>query len=655
MKKAIALFALVAAVAFHTSAADAVSSIRIRAASCNVRCSGNESDSNNNWDRRKEALANLVGSIAPDVIGFQEVRSGQYEYLQDKFPEYAFVGAMRDTSSNSEATPVAFRKERFTLLESGTFWLSATPEVVGSKVWGGGVENSGYPRICTWTLLKEASSGNLFCFACTHLDLKNGPRLAGMQLILSRLAKFLDSGVPVVLVGDMNALETESSMLAATEKLQDAMLVSKTKPIGSWRTFNAFSWIDDEVSCSTALAEYSAAERTANVEMLGKRIDYIFTSKGVEVESFAIRNDARLGLEYYPSDHYPVAADLVLPCLGEAWLRESAATSKWTGEWSESVDYGEDGRAFLSGDVAFEPTNASTGNVVTVETKAILYACSKDCSPDADTQAAVRISADGCFQVWTRLHQGYGGQAVWADVEAEGLTPVSGAEYTLRMTFDYTDGTYSVEVKTDETEFANLQLQLPTANTSFPLASSAKCVSSFAFVGDTLFTSLSGDCRMVAIGFAPNETVILKDNAVAILDAAKAAWLNKCAGGDKAAAGSAAANVSSKEFNEAYLLNLDIADGERSYSFAIADVKVGDENVTVSVTLKRTGIAGGEAAPINGTLKFYGVSTIEAFKNAGSAPVEMTNLTDGDFSKSDTATAIFPKGANKFFKAKIEE
>ena len=658
MKKAIALFALVAA-AFHTSAADAVSPVRIRAASYNIRCETTESDSANNWSTRKGELVTLVKSIAPDMIGFQEVRSGQYKYLQDEFPEYAFVGVMRDSSSNSEATPVAFRKERFTLLESGTFWLSATPDVPGSKAWGGGIGESILPRICTWALLKDVSSGGVFCFACTHLDHREDKfRLAGMQLILSRLAKFLDSGVPVVLVGDMNALEAESSMLAATEKLQDAMLVSKSEPTGPWRTLCGFSWVDEEVACTNALSGYSATERTANVEMLGKRIDYIFTTKGVEVESFAIRNDARPGMRYYPSDHYPVAADLVLPCLGEAWLRESAATSKWTGEWSENVDYGEDGRAFLSGDVAFEPTNASTGNVVTVETKAKLYACSKDCSPDANAQAAVRISADGCFQVWTRkelgIESGGVGELGWVDVEAQGVTPISGAEYTLRMTFDYTQSTYSVEVKTDETEFTNLRLQLPTATTSFPLASSAKCVSSFAFVGDTLFTSLSGECRMVVIGFAENETVVLKDNAVAILDAAKAAWFNKCAGGDKAAAGSAAANVSSKEFNEAYLLNLDIADGERSYSFAIADVKVGDENVTVSVTLKRAGIAGGEAAPINGMLKFYGASTIEAFKNASSAAIETTNLTDGDFSKSDMATAKFPKGENKFLKAKIE-
>ena len=41
--------------------------------------------------------------------------------------------------------------------------------------------------------------------------------------------------------------------------------------------------------------------------------------------------------------------------------------------------------------------------------------------------------------------------------------------------------------------------------------------------------------------------------------------------------------------------------------------------------------------------------------NASSAPVATTSLADGDFSKSETARATFPKGENKFFKAKIEE
>lgn len=185
-------------------------------------------------------------------------------------------------------------------------------------------------------------------------------------------------------------------------RMQDSLLLSKTKPTGSWRTLNLWKYEDkdEEVSCAEALASYSADERTANAATLGNRIDYIFTSNGVDVESFAIRNDARPEMKYYPSDHYPVAADLVLPSLGEAWLRESAATSGWTGEWSENVNYGEDGRAYLSGDVAFEPTNASTGNVVTVEMKTQFNECVKDTNPDATAQAAVRLGSNGHFQVW---------------------------------------------------------------------------------------------------------------------------------------------------------------------------------------------------------------------------------------------------------------
>ena len=348
------------------------------------------------------------------------------------------------------------------------------------------------------------------------------------------------------------------------------------------------------------------------------------------------------------------------------WLNENAF-SLWSGEWSQGIGYDSDGKAFIEGTNTFTPYIASTGNVVTVEMTAQFKPRLSKEVPDTAAQTAVQLSTNGCFQVWTRkelgIESGGVGELGWVDVEAQGVTPISGAEYTLRFSFNYSTGTYSVDLKQND---AWLPLSTSTLNSSthplsqsstsnFLLATAANCVSSISFVGDTLFTSLSGDCRMVVIGFAENETVVLKDNAVAILDAAKAAWLNKCAGGDKAAAGSAAAGLTGKEFNEAYLLNLDIADGERSYSFAIADVKVGDENVTVSVTLKRAGIAGGEAAPINGTLKFYGDSTLEAFKNASSAAIETTNLTDGDFSKSDTATAKFPKGENKFFKAKIEE
>ena len=293
----------------------------VRAASYNIRIDTTESNSANDWNNRKAALVNLVNSISPDVIGFQEVRPTQYAYLKEQFSAYTFVGAYRDNLSSSEATPVAFSTSRFALMDRGTFWLSATPDKVGSKKWGDGIENSEYPRICTWALLRDKATGGVFCFASTHLDLLAGPRLAGMRLILSMLvSKYEAVGVPVVVVGDMNALETEDSMTEAAAAMQDSLLYSKTTQTGSWRTFNNWNWNGSEVLCVDALADYTAAQRTAKKSTIGKRIDYIFSSFGTEVESFATRNDARPGKQYYPSDHYPVAADLKLSCANSLYF-----------------------------------------------------------------------------------------------------------------------------------------------------------------------------------------------------------------------------------------------------------------------------------------------------------------------------------------------
>ena len=319
MKKSLAMLMLAAVAGFVPATAAYAAydgTFRVRTASYNIRGKTTESDSQNNWDNRKSDLVKLVKNIAPDVAGFQEVKSEQYDYLRAQLSAYTFVGAMNTTASNAEASPVAFLASRFELLRSGTFWLSATPDAVGSVKWGNGIEDSGYPRICTWALLRDKTSGGIFCFACTHLDLNAGPRLAGMRLILSKLvAKYDALDVPVVLVGDMNALETEESMVEAAAVMQDSFLVSKTAPTGSWRTFNAFTWKPGEASNEYALANYTAAERSASESVLGgKRIDYIFSSPGTVVESFATRNDARPGKQYYPSDHYPVVAELAISC-----------------------------------------------------------------------------------------------------------------------------------------------------------------------------------------------------------------------------------------------------------------------------------------------------------------------------------------------------
>ena len=325
------------------------------------------------------------------------------------------------------------------------------------------------------------------------------------------------------------------------------------------------------------------------------------------------------------------------------WVDESAETASLTGTWAPAIAYDPTARkAELRGDHAFTPDAPSGGTPVTLEVTATFDVLPEvEDVPKAGTQGAVWIGTNGCFQVWT--------SSGWVDVAAEGVTPQPDVDYTFRLTFDYREGTYGVEVKTGTTGFTRLKEMANPVRETFPLATSGSAISKVRLLGWGSLTSIVGE-YVVAEGFAENEEVMLKNNASVILDAAKAAWLNNCNRG-KTAVSNAAAALSSDEFNKAYLLNLDIT-GETSYSFKITSINVAADKVTVGVTLTRTGKI---AQKTNGVLKFYGTTTVEAFTTA--EPISATLSNDG-FPDGDTATAEIPRvGADPptFFKAKIEE
>jgi endonuclease/exonuclease/phosphatase family metal-dependent hydrolase len=104
-------------------------------------------------------------------------------------------------------------------------------------------------------------------------------------------------------VGDHNCLETDPPALAATEVLDDALYASSTVPRGPWRTFNGWKRGNPEVSIADALSMDKAARNAK-----GKRIDYIYVSKGTKVSEYAVHDDLRPSSAGYPSDHFPVTA-----------------------------------------------------------------------------------------------------------------------------------------------------------------------------------------------------------------------------------------------------------------------------------------------------------------------------------------------------------
>lgn len=137
----------------------------VKWATFNIRYD-NPEDSLNNWKYRKDTVANFILANNLDVVGMQEVLHNQLEDLKTRLPEYAEVGVGRDDGkTEGEYAPIFFKKDRFDVLDSNTFWLSQYPDSVGFVGWDGACT-----RIATWAKLKEKGTGKIVMAVNTHFD-----------------------------------------------------------------------------------------------------------------------------------------------------------------------------------------------------------------------------------------------------------------------------------------------------------------------------------------------------------------------------------------------------------------------------------------------------------------------------------------------------
>jgi endonuclease/exonuclease/phosphatase family metal-dependent hydrolase len=150
----------------------------------------------NTWRKRQRAFQAILEQSDYDIICLQEALSGQLTFFQEALTAYDYIGVGRaDGQSGGEHTPVFYRRDRFELVASETFWLSPTPSVP-SRGWGEFV-----PRICTWVELKDRKSQQRFRIYNTHLQLNPFAQFPAARMLAAR-AKV--SPVPFVLLGDLN-------------------------------------------------------------------------------------------------------------------------------------------------------------------------------------------------------------------------------------------------------------------------------------------------------------------------------------------------------------------------------------------------------------------------------------------------------------------
>ena len=252
---------------------------RVRVLTQNLRYA-NDAGGNSVAERAGRFTA-LVEQYRPDIIGTQEATPLWTQYLTDNLSdEYGMVGVFRDGTGHAgdEANYVLYRKDRFELVDSGTFWLTDTPDVVSR------VEGALCNRVCTWAYLRDLQTGEVIVIANTHLDHSTDAiRSAQLAYLLNELSADMQS-YPVLITGDFNALRTS----APYKDIQKAGLSDGEKR----------AWVND-----------SDLNYTCHLyRETGDTIDYCFYTKQWTPLYARIVSDDFGG---YVSDHYGVIVDVV--------------------------------------------------------------------------------------------------------------------------------------------------------------------------------------------------------------------------------------------------------------------------------------------------------------------------------------------------------
>lgn len=257
----------------------------------------NDAKKGNGWETRAQHIRDIIYYEWWDLVGLQEVLDSQLETLKAGLSEYDFIGVAREDGKKAgEYAPILYKKNRMRCLKSGTFWLSETPDKVGSIGW-----DASAPRICTWAQFEDKQTKWKFWMFNLHMDhIGKQARSESAKLVIKKI-KEMCGEEPYILTGDFNVDQHNEvyGILTAPGAFIDALSKTNRRFVtnGTTSGFDANRYSDS-------------------------RIDHIFISDRFYVYKYGILTHAYWSDHghhhkhiHMPSDHYAVAATLELPHL----------------------------------------------------------------------------------------------------------------------------------------------------------------------------------------------------------------------------------------------------------------------------------------------------------------------------------------------------
>jgi endonuclease/exonuclease/phosphatase family metal-dependent hydrolase len=259
----------------------------LRVASFNIRADTLASrvlDLSNVWHNRKPRVLNVLRELDCDVVGLQECVDHQWRWLQPRLAaQYDSYSVGSDGRRRGELCTLLWKRARFELLAYDTFWLNDEFSPYGR------MPHAHRPRICSWVRLGDMRTGEAISVFNTHFDHRAGEsgdlvRKRSAELVLRRME---DHGLEhSVLMGDLNSPVDCAACVTLRHDLVDAHDAVHGREGPRLGTYHRWNGKPLEV------------------------MDYIFCTPDAQVERFAVVT-AHGGLgEHWPSDHFPVIAQL---------------------------------------------------------------------------------------------------------------------------------------------------------------------------------------------------------------------------------------------------------------------------------------------------------------------------------------------------------
>ena len=281
---------------------DAAAAEELYVGTYNVR-NQNSSDTNagNGWETRRTYLINFVNAQRPDLLGVQEAVYSQVNDLLNGLKGYGYIGVGRtDGGTSGEYSAIFYRKERMAVINSGTFWLSETPNQPSNGFPQSGGSTT-YKRICTWGKFYDKVAGSIVYHFNTHMDLDETNRIQSYYLIKNMVEEIAGTDAPVFISGDYNDNQFQDAynLFDSDADLFDSYKVCKQR------------FITNGTSPGFDAGVYS----TVSGEL--RRIDHIFVTGSFDVEHYGVLTPcyySTSGTATYTqrlySDHYPVMVKL---------------------------------------------------------------------------------------------------------------------------------------------------------------------------------------------------------------------------------------------------------------------------------------------------------------------------------------------------------